>query len=241
MVTDITWNEFCELYYENARCNAEMHLGRIRGKIGGFDKRVDVDFVIDSAVLSGLEKTYRNYDCTRGVKITSYLSTIVHNELVDVLEKETGEASKKAEIEDFRQSVKEFGEDMSDEARLKLLVKLTDAISLLSASDQLILNNYLDDKSGYVAASAAALGISENYVSVRRKRIFEMLPKLMNVTRKQYQMYYSLDNVALSSAFRTSALPNFVSGAGNNEGAFNFLAPSLSPRLIAAKLLNSLS
>lgn len=50
-------------------------------KLGGLDWRVDVDYVRDSADLIAIEKVYAHYDATKGAKITTYLSTLVHNEI----------------------------------------------------------------------------------------------------------------------------------------------------------------
>ena len=199
MMTDLSWNEICELYYESAREYAEIHLQRLRRKIGDFDKRVDLDYVKDAAVLSSLEKTYAHFDSKRGAKITTYLSTLVHNELVDEVAKETKNSAVQQDIDDLKTAIRTFGEDDSAEARAQLIPRLKAAIARLSPSDQVILHYYLEDKSSYIAKSSEALCISETYVSVRRNRIFKLLPKLMEMTRNDYLQYcYEFDGGALA-------------------------------------------
>ena len=229
MMTDLSWNEFCELYYESAREYADIHLQRLRKKTGDFDKRVDLDYVKDAAVLSSLEKAYANFDSTRGAKITTYLSTLVHNEIVDEVAKETKNASVQQDIDDLKTAIREYGNDDSAEAREQLIPRLKAAIARLSPSDQVLLNYYLQDKSSYIAKSSEILGISESYVSVRRNRILKLLPKLMKMKRSDYLQYcYEYDGGAL---------------AGKAEGSPvyrlrpNPILPSLSLNDMAERLL----
>lgn len=215
MMNDLNWNGFCELYYDSARTYAEVHLQRLVKKNGMPDKRVDLDYVKDAAVLSSLEKAFAHYDSNRGAKITTYLSTLVHNEIVDEMTRETKRAAVQQDIDDFKTAVRAYVEDDSPEAREKLIPRLRAAIEKLSPSDQVILNYYLEDKSSYVTRSAEALHISENYVSVRRHHIFKRLPKLMEMTRNEYLRYcYELNNtvfaknISISSEVQRFILPN---------------------------------
>ena len=199
MMTDLSWNEFCELYFDSAREYAEIHLQRLRRKLGDFDRRVDLDYVKDAAVLSSLEKAYAHFDSKRGAKITTYLSTLVHNEIVDEVAKETKKAAVQQDIDDLKTAIRIYGKDDSSEAREQLIPRLKAAIARLSPSDQVILNYYLEDKSSYIAKSKEVLGISETYVSVRRNRILKLLPKLMEMTRSDYLQYcYEYDGGLLA-------------------------------------------
>lgn len=185
-MNDMTWNEFCELYYDTARKQAVTNVNKMRGKLGEFDPHVDVDYVIDSATLEALQKTYTSFDASRGTKITSFLSTIVHNEVVDELKRQTKEAGIKDDVENLKTIVREFSDDPSAEARARLIPRLMAAIEKLSPADQVILYNYLEDRSGYVTRSAQALQVSDNYISVRLFRILKKLPKLMEMSREDY-------------------------------------------------------
>jgi RNA polymerase sigma factor (sigma-70 family) len=162
MMTEWTWNEFCEFYYETAKNYARTHLERLRRKIGEFDRRVDLDYVTDAAVLSALEKAYSHFDSKKGVKITTYLSTIVHNEIVDGMERESKAAAIQQDIADVKSALRAFADDDTAEARARLVPRLMAAVAKLSPSDQVILNYYLEDKSSYIARSSSALNIPES-------------------------------------------------------------------------------
>lgn len=201
MMTDLSWNEFCELYYDAARESAEIHLQRLRKKNGEFDRHIDLDYVKDAAVLTSLEKAYAHFDTKRGTKITTYLSTLVHNEIVDEVVKESKKAAVQRDIDDLKTAIRTYAEDDSPAALENLIPRLRSAIEKLSASDQVILNYYLEDKSSYIARSVEALHISENYVSVRRNRIFSLLPKLMEMNRSEYLQYCTeFENTVLASS-----------------------------------------
>lgn len=189
MMTDMTWIEFCELYYPTAKKDAEIYLRKQLGKNGDINKRVDRDYVVDAAVLAALEKTYAHFDASRGVKITTYLSRIVHNEVVDEYNRESKAATQQDDIDDLKAAVRNYSEDMTPEAKEKLIALMRIAIAKLSPSDQVILGYWLDDKSSYVARSAETLGTTESYVTLRRFRIFKALPKLMGMTREDYLLY----------------------------------------------------
>ena len=196
MKTEWTWNEFCELYYDTAKKSAEIYLQKQVRKLGGVDRRVDLDYVRDSAALTAMEKAYAHFDASRGAKITTFLSTLVHNEIVDQLEKESKAAAAQRDIDDVKSAIKalalaEVGSSDagSAAARAKLIPRLRAAIDKLSPGDQIILNYYLEDKDTYVAKSVHALQVSENYVSVRRHRIFKQLPTLMEMTKADYQRF----------------------------------------------------
>ena len=189
MMTDMTWDEFCELYYPTAKKDAKIHLQKIIGRKSDTNKYVDLDYVIDAAVLAALEKTYAHFDASSGAKITTYLARLVHNAVVDEYTKESKAAARQDDIEDLKAAVRSFSDDMTPEAKEELIARLRTAIAKLSPSDQVILGYWLDDKSSYVARAAETLGTSESYVSLRRFRIFKALPKLMGMTREDYLLY----------------------------------------------------
>lgn len=195
MITDLSWNEFCELYFETAQNYADIHIGRLLKK-GTPNKRVDLTYVKDAAVLSALEKTYAHFDSKRGAKIKSFLSTLVHNEIVDEIDKESKRTAAQRDVADVITDIRGIktvlsadDEGNSPNARVELIPRLKAAIEKLSPSDQVILNYYLEDKSNYIARSVEALNVSGNYVSVRRNRLFSMLPKLMEMTRRDYMQF----------------------------------------------------
>ena len=248
MKTEWTWNEFCELYYDTAKKSAEIYLQKQVRKLKGVDRRVDLDYVRDSAALTAMEKAYAHFDASRGAKITTFLSTLVHNEIVDQLEKESKAAAVQQDIDDVNTAVKALkalakeapSDAGSAAARAKLIPRLRAAIDKLSPGDQIILNYYLEDKDTYVAKSVHALQVSENYVSVRRFRIFKQLPALMEMTKADYQRFcYDYEGGAFAGG-----------GLMNNESVLfemtltrrritpvNPIQPSLDLEIMAARLV----
>ena len=241
MMTDISWNEFCELYYESAMKAAEINLQRLRKKTGEFDKRVDLDYVKDAAVLAALEKAYSNFDSTKGVRITTFISSIVHNEIVDEVTKESKAAAAKQDIEDVKTVFKEYTDDDRYEARAALVPRMMAAIAKLPASDQVILNFYLEDKSSYIGRSAETLHVSEGYVSVRRHHIFKRLQKLMEMSPEDYLRYcLEFESAALASSKkvvpRFETLPSDISFS-RRAFRLNPILPSLDLERMAKRLL----
>ena len=247
MMTEWTWNEFCELYFDTAKKSAEIYLQKQARKLGGLDRRVDLDYVRDSAALTAMEKAYAHFDASRGAKITTFLSTLVHNEIVDQLEKESKAAAAQRDIDDVKSAIKALAlaeggssDAGSAAARAKLIPRLRAAIDKLSPGDQIILNYYLEDKDTYVAKSVHALQVSENYVSVRRHRIFKLLPTLMEMTKADYQRFcYDYEGGAFAGG-----------GLLNNDSVLfemtltrrritpvNPIQPSLDSEIMAARLL----
>ena len=248
MKTEWTWNEFCELYFDSAKKSAEIYLQKQARKLGGLDRRVDLDYVRDSAVLTAMEKAYAHYDASKGAKITTYLATLVHNEIVDLVEKESKAAAAQRDIDEVKTAIKALkaladeapSDTGSSDARAKLIPRLRAAIDKLSPSDQIILNYYLEDKSSYVAKSVQALQVSENYISVRRHRIFKLLPTLMEMTKADYQRFcYDYEGGAFAGG-----------GLMNNDSVLfemtltrrritpvNPIQPSLDLEIMAARLL----
>ena len=241
MKTEMTWNEFCELYFDTAKKAAEIYLQKQKNKLGQINPRVDLDYVRDTAVLSAMEKAYAKYDSSKGAKITTFLSTLVHNSIVDTLEKESKEAAKQQDIDDVKTIIKDIAEEGSDgsEARKKLIPRLREAIDKLSPSDQIILFHYLADKKNYVAKSAEALQVSENYVSVRRNRIFKQLPKLMEMTRPDYLRFcYEPEsgNVFASDVHYYNKLPSPQKMVLVRHHLANLIMPALDVDLLATMI-----
>ena len=91
-----------------------------------------------------------------------------------------------------------------------------------------------------MAKSVHALQVSENYVSVRRHRIFKLLPSLMEMTKSDYRRFcYEYEGGAFAGPGMMSSgsvllemmiAPRRVSSA-------NPILPSLDLKLMAARLL----
>lgn len=247
MMTEWTWNEFCELYFDSAKKSAEIYLQKQARKLGGLDRRVDLDYVRDSAVLTAMEKAYAHYDASKGAKITTYLATLVHNEIVDLVEKESKAAAAQRDIDEVKTAIKALAladEGLSDSgtaaARMKLIPRLRAAIEKLSPSDQIILNYYLEDKSSYVAKSVQALQVSENYISVRRHRIFKLLPTLMEMTKADYRRFcYEYEGGAFAggSLLNNDSTMFEMIVTRRRISPVNPIQPSLDLEIMAARLV----
>lgn len=248
MKTDWTWNEFCELYFDSAKKSAEIYLQKQARKLGGLDRRVDLDYVRDSAVLTAMEKAYAHYDASKGAKITTYLATLVHNEIVDLVEKESKAAAAQRDIDEVKTAIKALkaladeapSDTGSSDARAKLIPRLRAAIDKLSPSDQIILNYYLEDKSSYVAKSVQALQVSENYISVRRHRIFKLLPTLMEMTKADYQRFcYDYEGGAFAggSLMNNDSVLFEMTLTRRRITPVNPIQPSLDLEIMAARLV----
>ena len=245
MMTNLDWNGFCELYFETAKGYAEYHLRRMKAKGGELNRRVDEDYVVDAAVLSALEKTYAHYNPARGTRITTYLSNLVHNELVDVVRKESRAANAQATLDDVKSVIRSLADegasDTPSEMTEQLLPLLQAAVAQLSPSDQVILNYYLEDKSNYVTKSSEVLHVGKGYVSVRRNRIMKLLPKLMGMNRNDYlrlrEAYES--TVFASNVVRSIRVDASVSTIFPDVAA-NFILPSLDCASLAGKLAAAL-
>lgn len=183
----MTFSDFCNLYYDVAKEMAKKDMNKAKGRLGAIDIHVDEDYVIDEVVLIALEKTCRSFEASRGKDVTCLLSRIVHNELVDALEKENKAARKKSAIENVELRIKDFISSQTEsQGRDVIFDKLYEAISKLSESDRIIIENYLDDRRTYVAQSAKELCISENNVCVRKNRILERLYEHLKDFKKTF-------------------------------------------------------
>lgn len=253
MMNNTSWNEFCELYFETAKKYARTHLKRITARNGELDRHIDEDYVIDAAVLTALEKTYAHFDSSRGAKITTFLSNVVHNELVDEIKKESRVAGNLKDIEDVKTLIKALAEEASpyppEDPSSVLIPMLTAAIERLSPSDQVILNYYLEDKSSYTEKSAEKLHVTKNYVNGRCFKILKKLPSLMGVTRDFYlectDEDFELEIPAFSGylseteevTYSRDIVPKSVI---LRKHPANFIDSSLSIRHLAERLLEEL-
>jgi len=241
MMNNLDWNEFCELYYDVAKRYAAYHLARIEAKGGSLNRRIDKDYVVDAAVLAALEKTYSHFDAARGSRITTYLSNLVHNEVVDVLRKESRAANVQATLDDVKAYLRTLYDEgssaCSKEAVGSLLPLLKEAVGRLSPSDQVILAFYLEDKASYITKSAEALHVERSYVSLRVHRIMKLLPKLMGMNRSDYlricEQYGDTVFAGNGKNREKTGSPARVAP----DSRCNYILPSLDVSELAVKLL----
>ncbi len=87
MITGITWQQFVAKYYNQAVDSARYNLNSIKSRSTFWDDRIDDEDVMLEAVMTALEKTFDNYNPTRGAAPGTLLMNIVRNEVVNELKK----------------------------------------------------------------------------------------------------------------------------------------------------------
>ena len=245
MMSNLDWNGFCEQYFDIAKRYARIHLQRMKERHGEYDRRVDEDYVMDAAVLAALEKTYALFDSSRGARITTYLSTLVHNELVDEIRKETKHAAVQEDLDDVKAYVRTLSasgpEGPSADALEQLIPLLKSAIERLSPSDQVILNYYLEDKSSYISKSTETLHVERNYVSLRCHRIMKLLPKLMGMSRNDFLDYCDEhESTVFARNIPSGITVTYDLSSVVPSPVTNMILPSLDAFTLAVKLAGSL-
>ncbi len=183
------WQDFCSLYYDQAVSIAKCNLGKIRQTSTRWNERIDEDVMAEDAAIDALQTAFGKYDPTRGASVTTYLSRLIHNELVDALRREARHIPSGSELNESQEAdytLKSVVAQIPDTAMNNLKEKLRAAILKLSPVDQSILAFFIDDPRTFVDKSVRVLNITPNVVSVRKNRALAKLPDLMGVSREEY-------------------------------------------------------
>lgn len=190
---DDSWQDFCLLYYDHAMSNAKYYLAKFKSAASHWDSRIDEEVVCVDAVMESLQKAFVKYDSSRGASLTTYLSRLVHNELIDELEREIKSLSTLNDIttgQEAEFSISNMVSKIPEKAMDGLKEKLRAAILRLSPIDQSILGFFLEDPTTFVERSVATLGVTPAFVSVHKSRALSKLPSLMNMTADDYFALY---------------------------------------------------
>ena len=193
MSSNYNWQDFCALYYDQAILSAKHHLSNIKSQAKYWDERLDEDVLVEDAAMEALQKAFLKYDQSRGASMTTFLSRIAHNELVNELDRETKSLKTLNDItprQETEVSLRGLVSEIPEDAMNDLKGKLRAAILKLAPVDQSILGFFLEDPSTFVQKSVEALNVSPGYVSVRKNRALAMLPALMGVTASDYYDLY---------------------------------------------------
>ena len=235
MSNDINWQDFCALYYDRAIQSAKCHLYKIKSQAKYWDDRIDEDVLVEDAAMDALQKAFLKYDPSRGASMTTFLSRVAHNELVNELDRETESLKTLNDItprQETEISIRELASEIPEDAMNDLKGKLRAAILKLAPVDQCILEFFLEDPSTFVQKSVEALNVSAGYVSVRKKRALAMLPALMGMTASDYYELYEE---------HTFAGLNMKSAARNAESSFtNPIHPRFNLDATTLKLYNAI-
>lgn len=189
MNSTTNWQDFCSLYYDQAVSIAKCNLGKIRQASSRWNERLDEDVLAEDAAIDAMQKAFGKYDSTRGASMATYLSRLIHNELVDAVKRESkhipvGNDLNESQEADY--SLKSVVSRIPDSAMDNLKEKLRAAILKLSPLDQSILGFFLEDPGTFVERSVKFLNVTPNVVSVRKNRALGKLPSLMGVSQKEY-------------------------------------------------------
>lgn len=209
----ISWQEFCSLYYDQAIASAQYHLAKIKGSSSHWDERIDEEVIKVDAVMEALQKAFAKYDPTRGASLVTFLSRLVHNELVDELEREQRSLASAHGIsarQEAEYSLNDMLPRIPDAAMENLKERLRNAILKLSPIDQSILGFFLEDPHTFIQRSVEALNVSSNFVSVHKNRALSRLPALMGITTQDYFDLYE-DHTYAGAKSRKAARPGIVS------------------------------
>lgn len=212
MNIELDFKSFCELYYDAAVKTADITIADNIKKNGPISQYIDVELVKDLGISYALEKVYCKYDVDHESKarITTFLSTVVHNCVLTELGKESTkvQAGKRKGKFDFSQDPGSgFGRGMGGfkdyiesgrkfEKKEELIKEMLVCMKKLSAVDQVILNCWMNyKKSEYTGLAIKQLGWEDtkktrNVVQVRCNRAIEMLQKMMSGVRADYRDIY---------------------------------------------------
>ncbi len=207
MNDNASWQDFCLLYYDHAMADAKYYLAKFKSASSHWDSRIDEEVICVDAVMESLQKAFVKYDSSRGASLTTYLSRLVHNELIDELERETRSLSTLNNIttgQEAEFSISNMVSRIPEKAMDGLKEKLRAAILRLSPIDQSILGFFLEDPTTFVERSVASLGVTPAFVSVHKSRALSKLPSLMNMSADDYFDLYDDHTFAGSQSRKMS-------------------------------------
>lgn len=194
MVTDMTWNDFASLYYEQLKDIARKYLYNMKNKSACWNERINEEDICENATVDALEAAYINFDDKRGKSPIVYMSSIVHNSIVNELKNEQKSHGESVDVLGDKEENYSFGVYI---ANLKQCVR--ESISELSAIDQIVLKYYINNPKTYIADVKEDLGISENAISIRKNRAVKQLASIMK--RKAYYDYINAHYQGVGTSF----------------------------------------
>ena len=209
MNIDLDFKSSCKLYYNEAVKAADITIAAHIKKNGPISRFIDIEMVKDLGISYALEKVYCKYDVDHEskAKITTFLSTVVHNCVLTELGKESTKVQPGRRIAkfDFTQDPGSgFGHGMGGfrdyiesgrkfEKKEDLIKEMLACVKKLRGVDQIIINCWmLYDKREDTGQAINQLGWEDtkktrNVVQVRCNRAIEMLQRMMSGARADYR------------------------------------------------------
>lgn len=188
MITEMTFDTFCKTNVETARKIAANQLRTIKGKMANWDDRIDDDAIREDSVINAMLKVYETFSPTKG-NLYGFLKTVIHNEMVDLVDAETAHLSKLKGIgpkEEADYTFDQMASNIPESSMNQLRPMLHNAISKLSPMDQAILDFYIQNPKTYIQKAVEKFGIKPNNVSLRKNRALKQIPDLMEMTSDDY-------------------------------------------------------
>ena len=210
MIVELDYKSFCDSYYDAAMQVADITIAEYVKKHGQLAPFIDVDLVKDLGVSYGLEKVYGSYDVDHesnaGVK--TFLSRVVRNCVLTELGKEsTAVGAKKRNTSSIDimpdtgilmghnnpvGSGDYLGTEQKSEKKEELIAQMLKCLKKQSGVDQIILRCWMVyPKKEYTDRAIEELSWennkrNRNVVNVRCNRSIEMMRKMMERARSDY-------------------------------------------------------
>lgn len=187
------WQNFCSLYYEQAMGYAQYHISKLKRSLSHWDECIDEEALTIDAAMEALQKVFIRFEPARGASLGTFLSRVVHNELLREFERETKSLAMLNDIGDREEAEYTLGNlsaRIPDNALDNLKQKLRAAILKLSPLDQCILEFFLEDPSTFIDRAVNELNVTRNFVSIRKCRALDKLPSLMGISAADYYEMY---------------------------------------------------
>ncbi len=187
------WQNFCSLYYEQAMGYAQYHISRLRRSLPRWDERIDEEALTVDAAMEALQKVFTRFEPARGASLGTFLSRVVHNELLREFERETKSLAMLNDVsagEEAEYSLGSLSARIPDNALDNLKQRLRAAILKLSPLDQCILEFFLEDPGTFIDRAVKELNVTRSFVSIHKCRALDKLPSLMGISAEDYYEMY---------------------------------------------------
>ncbi len=230
------WQNFCSLYYEQAVGYARYHISKLKRSLSHWDERIDEEALTVDAAMEALQKVFTRFEPARGASLGTFLSRVVHNELLREFERETRFLATLNEVspgEEAEYSLEALSERIPDTMLDNLKQKLRAAILKLSPLDQCILQFFLEDPGTFIDRAVEELNVTRSFVSIHKCRALDKLPSLMGVSAEDY---YAMYEEPTFSGRRRGRVPPSVTSRSRNP-----IFPEFDIESTVSKLYDAIS